>query len=414
MLDHSPRLTAPAALAILLAAGPLLGSCTEDTCARMPGLDAEACRALDEMALPASLPPAAGNAVGDDLGAAKLGFAMFFDARFSQNQMIRCATCHLPERRFQDGRATAKGLAELTRNTPTILNAARLRWAHWDGRADSLWAQALIPLENPKEMGFTRLELAHRVWRSYKDEYEAVFGPLPPLDDEARFPAIGKPGDPAFDGMSAADRETINRIAANAGKAFEAYERKAAAGPSRFDRFLGGDAGALDDAEKRGIVVFFRAGCDGCHGGPTLSDESFHDLGLPTQEGQAPDRGRADGLAYLMANPFNAEGAYWDGARPEPPWPPTADDIGKLHTPSLRNVALSGPYGHDGRFATLKDAVLFHLRGGGRGDPAVVGAVDPSIVPRLVTPAELDDLLALLDAFTGDHPPLPWDDWPDR
>jgi cytochrome c peroxidase len=383
-------------------------------CALVPELDAGECAAVQALLLPPDLPPARGNAHGDDPGAAQLGFAIFYDARFSSNQNLRCATCHPPERRFQDGIPTAKGLGPLPRNTPTLLNAARYTWLFWDGRADSIWAQALTPLENPAEMGFTRLALAHRIAMSYRASYEAVFGPLPALDDLARFPESGAPGDPAFDQMAPADREEVNRLTANVGKAFEAYQRKLATGPAPLDRFLAGDPAALTAAQRRGLIVFVRAGCIGCHAGPLLSDQQFHDLGVPTLPGATPDRGRAEGLERLAADPFNAQGPYRDGPRPEPPSTPTPADVGAFRTQSLRNVARSAPYGHDGRFATLREMVDFHLAGGGRGAPGVLGTVDALLQRRALLTADEDDLLSLFDALNGSLPLPPWNDWPDR
>src|SRR5205823_6277204 len=118
--------------------------------------------------------------------------------------------------------ATSKGLESVPRNSLTILEGARARWMFWDGRADSVWSQALVPLENPDEMGFTRLALAHRIAQSYRANYEAIFGPLPALDDASRFPPDGRPGQPAWDGMAPADQISINRVFTNIGKAIEA------------------------------------------------------------------------------------------------------------------------------------------------------------------------------------------------
>jgi cytochrome c peroxidase len=402
----------------LLAGAALLGAAALPACRApcelLPDLDADACALVRALELPAALPAARGNDHGDALAAAHLGFGIFFDARFSSNQMIRCATCHAPERHFQDDRLTGKGLGELTRNTPTILDAAWMKSQFWDGRADSLWSQALYPLENPKEMDFTRLELAHRVAQSYRADYEAVFGPLPPLDDAARFPARGAPGLPAWEAMAQADRDAVDVVAASVGKALEAYQRQAAAGRAPLDRFLAGDAAALGAAAQRGLVTFVKAGCVVCHAGPTLSDERFHDLGLPTPAGATPDRGRADGIATLLASPFNAAGPHWDGPRPPLPAPAGAADLGAFRTSPLRNVALSAPYGHDGRFATLREVVDFHLRGGGRGDARALGSVDPLLAPHPLSAADEDDLLAFLAALTGDPPLPPWNDWPDR
>lgn len=399
---------------LALGCAPAPGAPAGEPCDVAPDLDEEECAAVHALELPAELPPARGNAKGDDPGAVDLGFAMFYDARFSANQQIRCATCHQPERKFHDGLPTGVGLQPLARNSPSLLDVARYRALFWDGRADSLWSQALGPLQSPAEMGLTLLEIAHRVEKSYQAEYEAVFGPLPPLADAARFPEKGGPGDEEWGAMAEADRQAILLVAANTGKALDAYQRKLAAGRAPLDAFLAGDAGALGEAEQRGLVVFVRAGCADCHSGPLLSDEGYHNLGLPTLDGQAPDTGREAGIAALLADPFSAQGPFWDGPRPDPPAPATEADTGAFRTPSLRNVALSAPYGHDGRFKTLREVVDFHLKGGGIGEPGVVGTVDARLEAHALTAAEEDDLLAFLGALTGEYPKPPWNNWPDK
>lgn len=364
------------------------------------------------MALPEALPKSPGNAVADDDYAAYLGQQIFFDARFSKDQNVRCATCHLPEHHFDDGLPTSLGLEHVARNSPTALDVARLRVFFWDGRADSLWSQPLFAFENPKEMGFSRLEIAHRVARTYAFAYAKVFGALPPLDDAARFPASGKPGDPAWEAMSAADQGAVNQLAANVGRAIEAYERKLATGRAPFDRFLAGSPGALDDAARRGMVSFVKLGCTGCHGGPLLSDEKFYNLGVPAWTGVDPDRGRIDGLPVLLDNPFRLGGPYADGAPATAVPAPIAGDLGAFRTPTLRNVARTTPYMHNGRFATLAEVVSFHLDGGGKDQLGYVGDVDPKMSAQTASTETVADLVAFLGALSGPPPPLPWNDWP--
>ncbi len=374
---------------VILALATLLTGCANE-CPRVPGLDGTQCAELAAMRLPDVLPASNGNARADDQAAALLGFAIFFDARLSSNTNIRCQTCHVPERFFADGRPTSLGLEPVTRNSPSLYTAAWMRWQMWDGKADSLWSQPLLAFENPKEMNFTRLELAHRMAESYQAKYEAIFGALPPLNDVVRFPARGKPGDVAFDSMAEVDRTAIDSVAANVGKALEAYERRLALGPGRFDRFLDGDATQFTASEREGARVFFAAGCATCHAGPMLSDQAFHALGV----GAPGDRGRAEALEILARSPFNAAGVFHDGPAGEVPMP-TADDEGAFRTPPLRNVARTGPWGHDGRFDTLEAAVDFHL-------------------PATVKPAERTALLAFLRALDATDPPSPWNNWPNR
>ena len=400
---------------VLLPLLALLPGCGE-SCPEAPGLSEEACGEARALRLPDALPASRGNAFADHPDAALLGFRVFFDARFSSNQEVRCASCHMPERKFHDGRQTARGLGRVTRNSPTLLNAAWLGWQAWDGHADSLWAQPLSALESPAEMDFTRLELAHRIRASFRVPYESVFGPLPPLEDPARFPARGAPGSAAFDGMAPEDQRAIHRVAANVGKALEAYQRKLAAGPSALDRHLAGEPDALSPEAVRGLAVFMRAGCAGCHGGPLLTDERFHNLGVPALPGDAPDPGRRQGLARVMEDPLNALGAFHDGPPEDPSerYRAAAADLGAFRTPSLRNVGLSAPYGHNGAFATLEEVVDFHLRGGGRGGAGFLGEVSPKLEARRLTAEERTELLAFLRSLDGRYPEPPWNNWPEK
>jgi len=381
------------------------------------GLSGEACDEASALQLPAALPPARGNDFADSPAAAQLGFQIFFDARFSSDQNTRCESCHQPELEFQDGLALPQAMGFVGRRTPTTINAARMSFQFWDGRADSLWSQPLFALENPAEMNFTRLEIAHQLQALYASMYAAAFGPLPDLSDASRFPAAGKPGSAAWDAMAPADQDTINRIVANLGKSMEAYLRLQSAGGSRVDQFLGGDLTALSADEQRGLGVFVSARCTACHAGPALSDVRFHNLGVAASAGQAPDRGRADGIQTLLANPFNAHGPYFDGPPPageEALYQPSDADLGAFRTPSLRNLSARAPYGHNGTFATLDAVVDFHLAGGGRGQSGFVGVVDPLLQPQTLSAADRAALLAFLHALDGTPAPLPWSDWPQR
>ena len=374
------------------------------------------------------LPPEPTNRVADSAAAAALGQFLFFDPRLSANGEIACATCHRPERGFSDGQAVAKGLAPGRRNTPTLLNAALNHWFFWDGRADSLWSQALQPLEGPREEGGDRLHIAHLVAADpvLGAAYQRVFGLPPALDDTARFPPHARPDpDPrspmtqAWQGMAPADRTEVNRVFSNLGKAIEAYERKLVSGPSPFDTFVEGlrsgdpaKGAALSPAAARGLKLFVgAANCAACHTGPALSDGEFHNLGLPLLPGVELDRGRADGMALLRADIFNAAGRFSD----EPTGtaklrlgslPPPQSQLGLFKTPSLRNVALTAPYMHDGRFATLPEVLEFYAQGKAATHGRFLGTRDAnlSLVPRLI-PDQRADLVAFLVALTGTPPP---------
>jgi cytochrome c peroxidase len=373
-------------------------------------------------------PPDPTDRVAQDPRAARLGQYLFFDRRLSANGTLSCATCHQPARAFTDGRALAKGLALGTRNVPTLLNVAYNHWFFWDGRADSLWSQPLQVFENPKEMGSDRLHVAHAVYadRLLRHAYEQLFGPMPPLEDTVRFPRHARPdSDPqasparAWRAMAPADRTAANRVAANVGKAIEAYERELVSRDSAFDRYVAGlknhdpgELAVLSPAARRGLSLFVGAAhCDLCHAGPDFSDGEFHDIALPLLPDEAPDGGRAAGIRELEANPFNSAGPYSDD--PDGPakqrltfLPPPDSQLGKFKTPTLRNVALTGPYMHDGRMATLRQVLQFYADGKAASHGHVVGKREATldVIPHL-TQAQISDLVAFLDSLTG--APLP-------
>ena len=418
--------------AVSAACSPAPGDAPEVTC--LEGVSRQDCEKLRATALPDALPPARGNAHADDFNAALLGFHIFFDSRFSQDLNVRCESCHSVDHGFADNQPVPiAGLGAGVRNAPTVFNAARYATFLWDGRADTLWSQPLFAFENPAEMDFTRLEIVHLLNKLYAKEYEAAFSALPDFSDLSRFPARGLPGDATYDAMSAEDKETVNLVVANVGKALEAYLRKIATGPSLVDRYLqqlfsepvdqAGSAGApadgdsaqsaqLSPAQQRGVVVFAGSGCLECHGGPQLSDNQFHNLGVPASPGQALDLGRSDAaIAILEDSPFNAQGAFFDGPRDGAPSPSPAV-VGGFRTPSLRNLPSSALYGHNGSFPTLGDVVDFHLQGGGNDSASFAGTLDPLLKPVSLSSEDRDALIEFLTALAGSYPALPWGQWP--
>jgi cytochrome c peroxidase len=210
--------------------------------------------------------------------------------------------------------------------------------------------------------------------------------------------------------MSPDDQTAVNRTVSNVGKALEAYMRNVATGPSPVDEYLSGKKDALTDVERRGLTVFARSGCLDCHNGSQLSDNEFHNLGVPAAAGQEPDPGRAAAISILDGNPFNASGPFFDGTPPAP-----VDEtpvLGGFRTPSLRNLPKSSPYGHNGTFATLEDVVDFHLQGGGKDTSTFVGDVDRLLEPQTLSDGDRNALVEFLKALSGSYPPLPWGQWP--
>jgi cytochrome c peroxidase len=405
------------ALVALLLAGAQDGSALEFTAA-----ERERILALSPLPAP---PRDATNAVEEDPLAARLGQALFHDARFSKNGTISCATCHDPARAFADGRARGRGLDDVPRHTPSLWNVAWNRWFFWDGRKDSLWSQALAPLEDPAEHGGSRLQYAHALAADehYRAAYARVFGPLPDLSDPERFPPRGRPvpGFPehpyarAWNGMSARNRDAIDHVFANMGKALAAYQRRIVSSRSPFDVFVEGlrhgdpaREAALEPAARRGLRLFLgKARCHTCHDGPTFSDLEFHDDRVPPLDPEAPpDLGRFDGIALVLDDPFNGLGRHSDdpesGRTRLAYLVRTSHNRREFKTPTLRNVALTPPYMHAGQFARLEDVVRFYS--------TLEGALPPHEEEKLVEPLGLDeaeqaDLVAFLRALSDDELP---------
>lgn len=371
------------------------------------------------------------NRWADDPRAVALGQQFYFDTRFSgplgpdndgvssgslgrpgQRGMVSCASCHDPANGGSDHRSkasTSLAAGWTGRNAPSVLNAAYSPvWQFWDGRKDSLWSHALGPPESPVEHNGTRLQFAHLIHDRYRQEYEPIFGPLPELSDLGRFPAAGKPGDPAFDRMAPADQTAVNRVYANFGKAIAAYERKLVSRDSAFDRYLAGNGSSLNAAAVRGAKLFVgRASCNECHRGPTFTDYQFHNIGAP-QEGPhvgETDIGRADGIAKVLGDAFNRAGQFSDHAEDAHlrGLAVSPSDVGAFKTPGLRSVSRTAPYMHDGCYATLWDVLQHYRFGGATGKFS--GTKSPAIQPLNLSDGDAADLIAFLESLDG--APLP-------
>ena len=377
---------------------------------------------LTSLSLSAASPPPAspGNRLADDPRAAELGHALFFDPALSANGEVACASCHHPARAFTDGLPLSVGVGQAGANAPTLIGVAHATWLFWDGRRDSVWAQALAPLEAGVEMATTRVDAVRRVTTSEttRARYEAIFGRPAPFDDPARFPPGAGPfadraGRDAWNRMHPADRAAVDRAFANVGKLLEAYQRKLEPGPSRFDRYVarlrgegeGGADASLTEEEIAGLRLFIdaeRTQCLRCHNGPLLTNQSFHHIGTATAADGSPAYGRFLGIQAVLVDPFNCLGRYSDA---------DADDCGALRfldrsqvshaegqfkTPTLRSVSRTGPYMHDGRFETL-EAVIEHYR-----RPPDRALEPHELVPPLeVTDAEAAALVAFLHTLDG-------------
>jgi cytochrome c peroxidase len=398
------------------------------------------------------------NAYGDRLEAARLGKLLYFETRYSgpllgsnvagvngalgnatEEGKVSCNVCHDlgndgVDRRSLPG-ATSLGAGYTTRNAPTVINAAYSPlWQFWDGHADSLWSQALLPPEGATECNGSRLAVAKLLFDRYQADYDAIFPePLPAELGTGGYEPKGKPGERAFDDLNADQKNAINRVYANFGKAIAAYERRlvsVAFSPSPFDLYMAGDTQALSPAAIRGARLFVgRAGCLECHGGPMFSDFAFHNVGTPQAGENVParDLGRSEGIDVLVdsmkgaENPhdFTRQSALSDRADSthlaslvagDPSVITNRPTDGQFKTPTLRNVAKTAPYMHDGAYRTLWDVVNHYNFGGAAG--AYAGVKDPAVAPLLLTDAELADLVEFLRAL-DDGAPKPTDDFPE-
>jgi len=275
----------------------------------------------------------------------ELGRQLFFDPRLSVDGSVSCASCHDPHLGFADGRRVAVGIGGRlgSRNTPTLLNAMFNSTLFWDGRADSLEAQALEPLVNADEMGNTSHDQVVRRLNAipeYNRQFNAVFG------SNIRIDLLSK--------------------------AIAAYERTLASANAPYDRFLAGDRSALNDAAQRGLALFRgRARCSVCHSlntsFPFLSDGNYRNTGvagnLSTFDSLArraivlSNSGDDEDLRLLNGSQGKSELGRFLVTR-------NAIDVGSFRTPILRNVELTAPYFHDGSAATLADVVRYYARGG--------------------------------------------------
>jgi cytochrome c peroxidase len=363
--------------------------------------------------------PDASNAYEGSGDAIALGRALFHDPGFSANGKVSCATCHVADSQFADALPRAQGIGTGKRRTMPIMGVKGSPFLFWDGRKDSLWSQALGPLEDALEHGSNRVTIARRVASQYASEYETVFGKLPGLES---LPAAASPaGSPAqreaWTRMTESSRMQVNRIFANMGKAIAAFERTIEYGNSRFDRYaaavVSGDAvgqQVFSAQEVRGLRVFITRGqCATCHNGPLLTDHAFHNTGVPSAA-KSPDQGRFEGVRKLMADEFNCLGLYSD-ARPEQCTELeflASDDrtqIGSFRTPGLRNVALRPPYMHAGQLTTLEQVIRHYMRApaaaAGRSEITARSTGHAERIVIQITEPDVADLVAFLSTLTG-------------
>ncbi len=409
----------------LLMACPLLSGFAQGSAE--PSTSVDAWSAEDKAVLASMslqrLPPLTrdpSNALEAVPAAAALGKRLFSDTRLSGNGAVACATCHAPERQFQDGLAVAKGVGTGSRRTMPIAGVAHSPWLFWDGRKDSLWSQALGPLEDGAEHGSNRTRIATLLHAHYRPEYEALFGPMPDLSGlpQDAGPQGSADERAAWQGIDPQRRHDVNRVFANLGKAIAAFERTLTPDESRFDRYvravLAGDRDGqrvLAAQEVNGLRLFTgKAQCATCHNGPLLTDQHFHNTGVPPRDPARPDRGRAAATAKVQHDEFNCLGPFSDAS------PQTCQELrymvtddpaleGAFKTPSLRNVALRAPYMHAGQFASLEEVIAHYVKSPaaavGQSELVAAGQGPAQRDPIRLSESEIRDLAAFLRTLSG-------------
>lgn len=365
------------------------------------------------------IPSSPTNAFADRSDAALLGQFLFFDVRLSGNGKVSCATCHQPALDWTDGKALSEGIGRVSRNAPTLHNVAYNRWYFWDGRKDTLWSQSLGPIETPLEMNGNRLRIYRLVVgdENLRVAYENVFGLIPVLEaDPTLMDARPVPDNPkhplqvAWESLSEADQDRVNRLFTNLGKAIEAFERKIISEHSPFDRFVAGiregnsDAiTAIAPAALRGLRLFIGRGqCTLCHLGPNFTDREFHNIGLDRGD-LGLDVGRFKGVDDVRSDEFNGVGQYSDDRSLTANTPlhyvdQKPNNLGEFKTPTLRNVSKTAPYMHGGRFASLKEVIGFYSA---LDQQPAIGHREESLAPLSLTEDERSDLAAFLETLTG-------------
>lgn len=421
------------------------------------GLSAQDWQVLHTLSPLPALPVDTTNRYADSPAAALLGQKLFFDPRLSgpiqtgtpaegqlgavgESGKIACRHCHMPESgwlidiRSNNGgpipNATALGSLWMTRNVSSVVNTVfyvNASGAHWrenDGYSDSEWFDAQSEPEGPPVQNGSRLQLAHLIFDHYHAEYAAAFPdwPLDPgLADLSRFPATGSPYTDAasWNGLSSGDKEIVNRVLVNYGKAMEAYLRKLVSRNAPFDRFVAGDKHAISAQARKGARLFVgKAGCVHCHASPLLSDDDFHSIGLHIDTTLSPhadpsEVGRAFNQA-LICDPsvaggdFGVNGHFSDDPATTRNGGFCGQSIpaGQWRTKGLRQIAQTGPYFRDGQAATLDEVIEFYDRGGDAPGTFLGGPKE--IHPLHLNHAEKAQLKAFLEALTGDPVPAPY------
>ncbi len=345
-------------------------------------------RILSHGPWPPAISPDPSNRVSGHPAAIELGRQLFADPRLSIGRNRTCTTCHHPKRAMTDGLARSVGIARLDRNAQSLFNLRLNRWFGWAGKSDNLWAQSLHPIVDRRELGASADLVAERIAadRALSSSYHAVFGTRVATD-------------------------APETVLVNVAKALAAFQETLTTGETPFDHFR--DALAAGDREslaryptaaQRSLKLFIGKGqCSICHVGPNFTNGEFHDIGMPyfIDQGRV-DPGRYGGIKAVKASQFNLLGPYNDDTQRSTAGPTRYVALlhrnwGEFRIPSLRNVAETAPYMHDGSLATLEDVVRHYSE----LDEDRLHAEGERLLRALrLTPGEIDDLVVFLRSLS--------------
>ena len=328
------------------------------------------------------------NRFSKDATAIKLGQALFNDPVLSVDGAFSCASCHDPDQAFTTPEARALGRDLLNRNTPSLRNLAGLRWYGWGGKSDNLWAASLHPIIEEQEMAHSAESLKIVISEStYIDDFEAIFGHLQDQSPEL--------------------------FLVNTAKALSAYLETLATDRTIFDDFRDAlerrdiaAAKEYPEAAQRGLQLFLGRGkCVFCHNGPRFSNNEFHDAGVPYFLNETEvDQGRFGGLNILLSSPYTLDGDWNDDPEKKGAWAVrnvrrSHSDFGTFRTPSLRGVAETAPYMHDGSLDDLKSVIRHYSK----IDTERLHADGEAILSELnLSEQEIADLVAFLVTLSKD------------
>ncbi len=309
---------------------------------QLPRLPADELPADFGVDVPRGLGPLAANDAPVKQDVVALGRALFFDPVLSADGTVACASCHQPAHGFADTALLSTGIRaqQTVRNTPSLFNRGFGKHFSWTGKAASLAEQVLLPIENPLEMGSSRVAAVERLSADEKisARFESVFGAPPSVESLST--------------------------------ALSAFVARIHNGDSAVDKFQAGDFAALDDHERAGLWIYeSKGGCWRCHTGPNYTDEDFHATGVGAQDGKA-QAGRFEVSAEVK-------------------------DRGRFKTPTLRGLMMTAPYMHDGSVATLEEVVNYYSRGG-----TACSELDERIRPIELSKEERASLVAFLRALS--------------